>query len=295
MKNRFPWKWMFFGTALILVLVYTRHQYIRSELIISTKSPPVSAVTQNDDWPLPPPPSRVAIATNRPEVQKLPPVIHDGHNSIFKGWDPISLSLRVEALILQHPHPDIRVDLLRVLEKREIILNYQTRPEIAAIFQIIRGDELVGDSVEFPTKNENLVLSLNPTWLAGLQTNDQIIDAMLLMYHEFQHYKQWIHGDADYRKLARMRRDFERGLTTVTQAFACTHMWHDESPAYAAQCRLANAWGVSFAGMLCQYVDSPLWLHALFTTFGSTNIFQPCLRTFAELAGHPNPSKFAPH
>lgn len=288
--KKIPWFWLMFVVGSISLLLYLRGPRTAPKL-----APPKATVAATyDGWPLPEAPVRPKTAVNRPSAPMLPPAIRDGRIPAFKGWEPNSLSLRIKALSESHPHPEINKEFNDLVVAGVISLNFQTTSEMAAMFQVI-PEHMVNRSVSTAKpKPEHLLLSIDPDWLGTLQGEDEILTAMLLLYHEFQHYKQWRDGDERTRLMFRLRNDEgAQDKLGVTQADACADMWRQETPAYAAQCRLANAWGFPYGGDLCKHVDSPTWSHAIFSAMGSEEPYRTyCLRVFAELAGHPNPNQF---
>lgn len=292
MRKRFPWGWII--SVLLVLAGFVAWRIARTPRqtpSVAQTTPPPKNLTA---WPLPEPPAKSLTPTNLPMVPQLPPAVRDGRIKGFRGWDPISLSLRVKALSLNHPHPDIREDFFRRVEAGEISLNFQTPNEVNMLFQVVPASEIDHRYTDAAPRSDYLALSINPDWMGQLQGDHHILTAMLVLYHEYQHFKEWRDGDEATRAKMRLRRDIkEQDKQGITQADACRDMWNEEFKAYAEQCRLANKWGFAYGGQLCRYVDSPIWPHAMFTVLGSTELYrQACLRTFADLAGHPYPEQF---
>ena len=258
------------------------------------KSTPVVQTTDANLWPMPQPPSHAPHPGSLPSVQVLPEVVRDNRYPEFRGWEPSSLQLCLKALVQQHPRADIRVELDRLIRTGVITLNFQTQDGISALFQVVQKKYVSEHSPGTPDKPEYLVLSVSPDWLASLKTTDEVLEGFLVIYHEYQHYKQWTHGDAMMQMIAKAQEDPElRAKIGLTQEMACKDMWDKETAAYAAECRLANSWNFSHMSLLCESVDTPVWTHAVFTGLASREPYSLyCQRTFAELAGHPNSGMF---
>lgn len=251
-----------FTLLLVLAFIFLLTKQQREDV------PSPNARQQNPDreWPLPSPPGGTKPKGIRPPMPStLPPA---------DPSDWVALSQRVEVLVKQHPHPDIRNDLNRLIENGTILLNWQTKSFMDGMFQVVpaRVAKIVTNEYEKAGKDEYLALTFGPEWLAGLHTPDDIVLAMLIVYHEYQHYLQWVSGDEAIRASLRSQHD-PTLAARYTPRQACTMMWQIENGAYQAECRLALQIDYPLFGEFCEYVDTTEWPHALFTALGKNNVY----------------------
>lgn len=247
---------------------------------------------QKIGWVLPSPPERnVQFAGIKVDVPVLPPieyvVVHGQRKMVSE-----SLSRRLFAIVENHPVEEIRIDMLYLLESGVLLQSWQAKPGLSARFLIVPPDQISWSSKTDGTLAEQPVLMINPEWLSALDTRAEILAALLVVYHEFQHYKQWVSGTQRDRDI--MLSGIVPGLADslgLTQEDACEHMWRSERAAYELECELANSWNETpVFGRLCEYAGTHEWDHALFMALvrsGGSIYRNECGKTMGKLAGHP--------
>ena len=205
--------------------------------------------------------------------------------------DSFSLRERIRLLIQEHPIDEIRNDLNRMIENGEILLNFQVEENSSAQYKVVTKNQITWSSHTIDSEDEYfLTLTVNPDWLAMLGSSRTVVEGLLVIYHEYQHHKQYIASNPEDRKVWE---ESHRPNTEITQERACDLMWRAEKEAYAAECRIANAWGVKMSSDLCMYVDTGLWKQAMFNLMQKEiTMFPICDRVFATNAGHPHPKLF---
>ncbi len=244
------------------------------------------AIEAKRHWPLPPLP-RISVHKEPPTAPRLPYVIQRQDKFMW------SVSERLRLLVQQHPVLEIREDFDRLIADGSIALEFiHNRNGANAEFSVVPIDNIVSYSdIEIPADRKvQPVLSLDITWISTIKQEDALF-AQLVVYHEYQHYKQWSASvDLD-------RKHWEKTeVPERTQESACAHMWQAESDAYAAECRIAWDWGMPFMlGNLCAYVDTQAWDQALFHDLyngSSSRAKTSCGKVWATLARHPYPEVY---
>lgn len=224
----------------------------------------------------------VNVQVQRPPVPQLPPV----EKVLLKNGAVMhsltSLGPRLHVLLEQHPVEEIRREFGPLVVSGKLLVDYQASPKSYAEIRLFpasvktRAGKRLGESGLVP------VLMVNPSWLGGLQTEQQILSAQLVLLHEYQHYKESQLGNVP--------------TAASSEADRCRHTWQAESSAYAVQCRTANQWGkFDFLGDLCAFVDTPQWSQIMLLHMRNNNSRQMqerCLQDWATLAGHPSPTCF---
>jgi len=241
-------------------------------------------------WQLPLLPAQEATFKKITLPRLTPTLVLDFGEGTRLGGE--TLSFRLRDLIKGHPEPEIREDFFKLIESGEIALSWETDQAFSAEFRVI-PQESIAWSQNTITRGEQPVLGVNPRWLASLATDEEITTALLVIYHEFQHYKIWL-GDT-YRNQMLMYCANEAEKTAECDSYhftledECTSMWFSELEAYRRECVLANQWGVTALGGLCAYAETEFWPQAMYKlqTISSTGPY--CKQIFARLAGHPDP------
>lgn len=201
-----------------------------------------------------------------------------------------SLRQRIQVLFEHHPDSEIRALVGLAKNKKIRIRLVESASRVNAVFTLERNDTSQPDSLD------NLIPTFvfNSYWLAHFST-DQTLEAMMVLSHEFVHYKQWKNSQDVDRWVfviedSQVAKDLVFQSTTVSAL--CSEFWKLEDEAFSAQCHLAKKWRVIDEDQsLCRAFDSSEWNLALFAHQEGP---PACKRIFAELAGHPNPSQFLP-
>lgn len=215
-----------------------------------------------------------------PELPKAIPITYDGNNPIFAS-DVMMERLRI--LIQGHPAQEIREDLNRLIETNEIIFNFQIpSPKLLAAFRVFNPEDIAWSQTK--TKAQQPALIVRPTWLAGIDASSTP-EAWLVIYHEFQHYKQWARGEWT---------DISSQRTTPFTPDECRQVyWEAEIEAYTAECKLAQDLGIHFLPALCPFINEEAdFHHAFFLNMSnvlSNKQERSCLPFLAQEAGHPHP------
>lgn len=236
------------------------------------------------NWPLPPAPP-INVKVERPNVPaELPPVrMIDGQ---FLGLD---LQNRLRVLVQKHPIAEVAQELDRAIIEQLIFLNWQTVASANAQFKVLRPEDITWTSETAQFGKFIPTLSIAPHWLARLQGVEGVLEGMLTVFHEFQHYKQWKRTPAEQQKmwlLEDLRIIFARFGPT-----ACTTTFEREVEAYALECKLRNQWGLATHGTLCVYESTAHFRHATLVLIA--RLYPPgflwvCGAHMARAAGHPN-------
>ncbi|MDP2933956.1 MAG: hypothetical protein Q8N81_07585, partial [bacterium] len=143
------------------------------------------------DWPLPPaPPSTVEV--RRPSVPtELPPV-----RIIGGQLSEDDLRKRLGVLLNQHPIQEIRSNLDNLLRTDAVGLIWSKKPP-EGVFLVLRPSALVSIPQGFKGENSIPAFQIDANWLARLAGEEAILEAMLLLFHEYQHYKDWADDPPD--------------------------------------------------------------------------------------------------
>ena len=246
-------------------------------------------------WVLPAPPAReISYNGQMPEPPTLPPIRYVTAQGQRKMTGE-SLSERLFVLVDGHPVEEIRTDMNALINTGQIMLSWQAEKGLSARFLTITPQNVAWMQRKQKIASEQPVLMINPDWLASLSTEKDVFSALLVVYHEFQHYKQWLTAPPKDRLI--MLSGTTGGIADkygLTQEDACNHMWRAEREAYALECELALSWNHKDAvvfGEFCDYVGTSEWDHALFMVlYGSGPLYrEQCGRTIGKLAGHPYP------
>lgn len=241
-------------------------------------------------WQLPAMPAQ-EVTFEKITVPKLPPnaLIAFGEDTRLDGK---VLSFRLRDLIKGHPEVEIRKDFFELIESGEIALSWQTDQAFSAEFRVVPKESIARASNITP-KGEQPVLSVNPGWLANLSTDEEITEALLVVYHEYQHYKIWQGDTGRNQMLMFCANEVENTAECDSYHFTledeCKSMWFSELEAYRRECVLANRWGVTALGGLCVYAETEFWPQAMYKLQTISSVGPYCKQTFARLAGHPDP------
>jgi len=242
-------------------------------------------------WPMAVAPRRIENA-NPPTVPVLPAVKYVRGPDGKMHMEGNSLSERLRVMVQQHSVEEIRADLNRLVEAGEITINFQVEDHLSARMDFLPRDMIEWSEQKIEGSGLVPTLRINPNWLAGLDTPEEVVEGQLVIYHEFQHYKDYTNSTGEERRV--LEAYFARD-SSMPQAEVCRTMWHRESSAYAAECRIANAWGATMFGEFCLHVDAPTWnqamFHALYRGHDQAMI-DMCAHTWAVEAGHPYPEEF---
>lgn len=264
------------AVCLIIVIMKRSATQVLDQASTDTKS--------SFEWKLPPPPRKLGV-TNLPGTPQIREVLKSHNTNAVAGYDPESLSLKFRTLVENHPISMIRNELHERLKAKTIFLNWQAAPGLLAQFHIVSSGT-----------THMLVLSLNPEWLASVQTSDQIYLAFLVIFHEYVHVQQYDLGNEKV-KLYFASSHVPESELQITKEDICRQMWFTEHDAYTQECRIANQWGYPLMETFCLYVDSPAWSHVIFNrlykdAYLEEKVKRVCGPIFAKLAGHPHPELF---
>ncbi len=220
------------------------------------------------DWPLLPMPP-LASPGVAPVLPPLPAVIMTGPNSV-------DVSPRLTYLIANNPDHEVAVAM------------QQAGASGAIMFQFA---DLQGTPAELDGGSPP-VMRLDPSQLAGISTTHDVLLFMLVVNHEWVHFKQHeVAKDPDYLAT------FDQGNHALTPR-QCEFLYHDELEAYTKECTLALSWGISdYLDNFCRYEPDPaalaqqFFLHSLHDA-GTQSRVSECIPTWARLAGHPHPEAY---
>lgn len=239
---------------------------------IAIQAPTAAQVRDLAEWPLVALPALPLLGT-RPVVP-------------FGDQLPLDHQARLRVLVEQHPHPDVSQGLNGVIVNKNIV--YQIYAHLdAPLTQFGLYPTTVIAQLDGPLTGLDWipVLTINPDMLEQLATPEQVLQAMLVLYHEYKHYKQWLKQPTDSTFRATQQPD---QLT----AAECRTFWQNEVQAYAAECYLALSWGFprAFDDLCPRSVDPAAFRQYMF--FSLSELVPACAAVFAELAGHPHPEAF---
>lgn len=146
---------------------------------------------------------------------------------------------RFQVLIQEHPEKMISQDLNQKILNHEITFSFQETSGGAAFVEV--DLTLVTSLPEGINKDEPvLALHFDPTSLAQLGSPESVVEAMLVIYHEYQHYLQYIDGPEEVREM--FRGHDPDGLLGERR---CEILWDLESKAHYETFMIAKKWGVS--------------------------------------------------
>ncbi|MEK6755009.1 MAG: hypothetical protein AABZ02_02540, partial [Bacteroidota bacterium] len=187
-----------------------------------------------------------------------------------------------------HPDPEIRA-IAALFKTTSVQIHLMDAPQAAAAYFGLRFHD---GGVPPDLRNLIPVFIVDRKWIASL-SSAQTRNAMLILTHECEHYKQWQRATTTTEKLSFAMEASEEAARIVLETWsveqACTKWWMDESAAYAHQCHVLREWGITdVIEPLCRSVDTPQWNSALFDHFNGRGP-PPCQPTFARLADRPLP------
>lgn len=237
-------------------------------------------------WPLPPAPP-IKVRVKRPKVpSRLPPVRFS--NGRY-NWVDVSERLRV--LVQQHPVKEINTDLHRLIDGGTIGLNGDILDgsPASASFAVVEPSDIV--TMQDPSKLTELnpVLRLRSRWIAGLTGEQDILEGMLVIFHEYQHYKQWRDTPAAKQQFWALR-SMQDELANPTPQY-CIYTFRVEVEPYTKECRFSNAWGARVFASVCQWVDTPYFTQTIFLWLMNAwppGLINDCGVHIARDVGHPD-------
>lgn len=218
-------------------------------------------------------PARVEPA-RAPAVPTLPPV-----EAPTDGDLRVKLRILVRAL----PLDSTRDAMLAAIESKSLGVELKTKPGQAGAFAV----------AVFPTEDRPF-LGLDRAWLAGVSDEAGILQAWLLLAHEFRHYQQWLVADEAHRLTFAVYPDRP---PDPLQPDGCTALWADEVAAYGLECETAATWGrpdIPGADLCSSYAEEAAFRQRVYWIFrdGPAKSEKNCAAIWAGLAGHPHPEAF---
>ncbi|MFA6131406.1 MAG: hypothetical protein WC730_04080 [Patescibacteria group bacterium] len=198
----------------------------------------------------------------------------------------VDFSLYLEWFVRNHPRSEIRVDLNERLESGELQLKLETAFRYSAQVDFIEWAR--GDIRFFQP-----VLSVNPKSLRGLirGENRQRLQMMLVLWHEYQHLRQWDALGEDYSAKKRFMSLISPPGEPCTDADSVAEWYRYEFDAYSAECELAREWG--YAGVMSDFciqkseTDANKALALIFVNHYRGVAHPSCLAFMEKAAGHP--------
>lgn len=167
---------------------------------------------------------QVPQAPQRVMIGPVPPitVLPDGTRDV---------SSRLRWLIEAHPSPQIRIDMVREAE--------------AGRLQVMMGDPVPGFIAEFrpatrQTTGEDIgTMLFNPQAIDEMGSEDDAFYAMVIIYHEFQHYRQFMRATLSEKELWR----FDVQTSDQIPTEWCVQQWRNEYEAYLVEVEFARQSG----------------------------------------------------
>ncbi len=230
---------------------------------------PATGLNVNDPrhWPLPQPP-----------VNKIPKETVQGLDWFDTDYNQ---SIWLAGLMGLHPDPQIHEDLFSMITDSQIDLTTIKDQSGKLKINIVEGVPTLMFSEEF---------------LSHVSTEEDILAAMSILTHQYQHYIQWTQGWGNLMPapLEEDHPDPDAWQSAINRS--CLENWNGESDALSTTCRLTNRWHLELYPHLCPYVDTPQWDHALFLELATATDYEQemCSSVFAKKAGHPRPDSLAP-
>ena len=232
--------------------------------------------------PLPPKPK---LGTP-PTLPPIPPVNvrPDGKRDIKE---------RIRYLVQQNPIDEIRGEMNELIDDGALLLNLEVDNGLIAAFTYVPIGMIRVQSGSIPQGTMALpAFSMSPAALEKIESPTDALRAMIVVYHEFQHYRQWESSTEEVRLYFLPKR-----VGSTNTASQCAHVWESELDAYAKECSQALAWGITdSASDLCLRSEDPVdFRRTLFVMLGRGPQGQhapECLAPWAKLAGHPHPEAY---
>lgn len=278
------WIFVFMGIGVVIVLALSMRSGKKVETLERSRAQQATVVTTKPDpreWPLIPMSDLPPIpAYMQRKAFVLPPA-----GSVYSQVELAQYALN--NALAQHPGPAQQLQTL--LAKGEILLSFDQKPGSAAGFGITNRSNLKDASgLENDPREWFPVFRFSVPELLNLNTEKDVLRLWLVVAHEWRHYEQWQEAPEDEKY-------FWQHDTPITPAY-CKHDWQIEREAYWQECQTAIEWGVPDIPQLelCrrstneQAFDQYLFLRMV----KNRTSLRTCFRTWAELAGHPNPTAF---
>ncbi len=239
---------------------------------------------QQGAWKIEPLPAKLPTLGSHPILPPMPDVVRDENGSV-------SVLPRIQYLIQNHPIEEIRVGLDEALQHHELILDLQIQEGLEAEFRYVPSG-MMGKVNMALIKPAYPVLVLNPRTIEHATNPEQILFLMLVIYHEYQHYKDWLGSDQTVRNYY-----LPRNQQTRRPPVLCADQWRGELNAYQKECQVALDWNVvtGIEEICLRSQDDVDFRRTLFVSIanGAQGRAAPeCIPTWARLAGHPHPEAY---
>ncbi len=179
-------------------------------------------------------------------IQKLREFPPDKINP--EGPDPLMARLKI--LIVNHPESKINRDMFNeIYVSKRLVYAYGRQKGLIAGFEQAKyfSKEKPSEMITAP------VLIIDPEILSELKTYESIYEALLILYHEYLHFEQWLTSTETERQFfAAVHED-----TKLSQE-ECKSLWVRERQSYFEECKLAISWGLPNVVIpgLCPRVDA---------------------------------------
>lgn len=184
--------------------------------------------------------------SSRPVAQNIPfglwppmiadvPVrdVDDHHGSLAF----IELTERVNFLVDYNLDDKVRLDMRTDLNTRGLVQLFRHQEGQLAVFAYLPPSQQIsgaGSASCYP------VMIIDPEYVAGLKTRDEILQGMLVLRHEYHHRRQ-------------QGVRFGLNARCPERPPSCELFWKDEEDAYWADCKFAQQWGLpSATSPLCR-------------------------------------------
>ncbi len=224
-------------------------------------------------------------------IQPLPPTPKLGVAPVLPPL-PAEQHDRMRYLVQQNPIAEIHDEMNALVEQGDLLVNMQTQAGLSGAFVYEPVQFIAYTSKPLPPGTTAWpVYSMNPSELSSM-TQADVLREMVIVYHEFQHFKQWRAAD-----LAKRNYWLPKLVGSAISQDQCSNVWQGELEAYSRECVVALSWGVTDStGDLClRSEDEVDFKRTLFIMLGSGTSGQnmpECLATWAQLAGHPHPEAY---
>ncbi len=214
-------------------------------------------------------------SVRRPVIPPMPP---------STGSDD-SLRLRFEHLVKNHPDLEVRKGIIEAGKNKNLKFSAETNPHVTAYLGIQRRTTLGLTYDNLGGRPFVAVMSVDIKNLEKIRTQDEMLDFMATLGHEYQHYKEWVVAPFEWW------RDFEtHEFGTIMTLDECSRMFKGELRGYHYQCEKLLEWGVRPTERmqnLCPHVGTPefpekLIKHLEGTTTAESN--PECIPIWAEVA-----------
>lgn len=204
-----------------------------------------------------------------------------------------SVDARIRYLVQQNPIEEIRTEMNGLIADGTLLLDQGVENGLFASFSYVPLNRIRVSGMSFPPGTAAVpVFSMDPTAVDKISSTTDALRAMIVVYHEFQHYRQWRSSPKEVRLYF-----IPKLVGSASTPDQCRVLWESELDAYGKECAQALTWGITdSAGDLCLRSEDPVdFRRTLFVMIGNGPQGQhmpECSSTWALLAGHPHPEAY---